>query len=537
MRRSLVGKYNSSIIDFKELYSLEKLSSMNDLDLVCNFFGCNSETREFTLIDYLNSHFRTSNLNIEMQDIEFQIKCDNDYNYVKYDQRNNKYTEIDLNTAKNEAQSIIWKLRVFNNNINQIAEICNKYLFHDKKIFESVLFNKINNDFLNLSYGERVLFSIYFPKIFTCFKSIKDEKNFFSSSDLKYDDYYAFNNMIEIYKYCKTHSCNTIDLAYCFYNFPSEKRLLINLDFLKFNQEQVNKLLKYGNIKLNLEYSLEDTFFPYRVNLIPFNNYYNETLCLYFKQKIIAKFIIHKCIINKKIIELELKNLKQLSIKCEIQPNLPILFIESSKISIETLSDKYSSVMKIEQIINENSNLHIITRLHLYKYFNLDTLHKYNFVEKELYIIVDIDKKEIMKLIVLYNKEKDLYYIDRDEFYQMTRSYPRRRMMIELYDANDNVITFGDGESFLHFLGYNVRANNGLSDNDRKELLYHIVKNNYLSKFEIISHLQKEAQKRSNQDNMMDAVEKWESDIRYLSNLHFIVEKATHYYQVEKGQI
>lgn len=526
----MVGKYNSSILEFKELFSLEKLSSMNDLDLVYNFFGCNSDEKRLTLVDYLNMHFRTSNLNIEMHDIEFQIKCDNNSNYVKYVKEKNEYTKIDLNTAKNEAQSIIWKLRVLNNNISQITDKCNKYLFYDKKIFDSDLFNKINNDFLILSYGEKVLFSIYYPKFFTCFKSIEDEKDFFSSNNLKHDDTYVLNNILEIFKYCKSNSCNTFDLVYSFYNFPNEKRILINLDFLKYNQEQVNQLLKYGNLKLNHEYSLVNTNVPHKVNLTPFEYSYNETICFYYKQQIIAKFIVHKCNINKKTIELELKNLKQLNIKCEIQQNLPVLFIDSYKINFDSLTKQNNSIMRIEQIMNENSDLHIITKLHLYSRFNKDTLQKYNFVEKELYIIVDIDKKEILKLTVLYNKDKDLYYMDREVYNQMTHSYPRRKIMIELYDINNNVITYGDGESFLHFLGYNVRANNGLSDNDRKELLYHIVKNNYLNKYEIISHIQKEAQKRSNQDNMVDAVEKWESDIRYLSSLHFNVEKATHYY-------
>lgn len=35
--------------------------------------------------------------------------------------------------------------------------------------------------------------------------------------------------------------------------------------------------------------------------------------------------------------------------------------------------------------------------------------------------------------------------------------------------------------------------------------------------------------------SVVDAIEKWGSDIRYLSNLHFNVEKATHYYQVGEG--
>ena len=78
-----------------------------------------------------------------------------------------------------------------------------------------------------------------------------------------------------------------------------------------------------------------------------------------------------------------------------------------------------------------------------------------------------------------------------------------------------NVIA-SDYETMLHKLGYNVSQKDGLSSQERHDILAQIVTKRQISKNEIISLLQYYIRRNENNDNMWLAVEKWEQDLAFM---------------------
>lgn len=533
MRYNIRGKYNQYIEEFNKLFSLDKIKKFNDNELIENFFGCNNNDYSTNLSEYVNKFFRTSDLQFDGIDINFSVKYNIDRNaYVGFDKSTGKIVSIDKHTILVEANRVRNNILLIEKYYKQIYDVCNRFSLNGKLIYDIGLIKLLNDNFRDISYGERVILAAYFPNICTCFKSNEDQEDCFNLYKIEFSKSNVIENMINMFKYCRDNRCNTFDVVYSYYNFSENKYLVINLDFLKYTQDQFNRLIKFGIITLNKEYKLSDSNIPFKVNLVPFENYNNELIYFYFNKSIGAKFIIDKCIISKKTIEIELRDYKKVNIKRNIK-NIPSQLIERSVFNLEFTYTKYPIIEKLNKVLQENKNLDILSKLNLIYYLKKSTLQKYNLIEKELFIIVDIDKKELIKVVVLYNQDNGKYYMDRNEFNALTKSFSRRKIMIELYDENEEVITFGEGESYLYLLGYNVRANNGLTDKDRKDLLLNIISNCYIDKYEIISHLTKEIQKRSNLENMKEAINKWQSDIRYLRDLHTEVDKSSHIYYVK----
>lgn len=68
----------------------------------------------------------------------------------------------------------------------------------------------------------------------------------------------------------------------------------------------------------------------------------------------------------------------------------------------------------------------------------------------------------------------------------------------------------------LHKLGYNVSQKEGLSSQERHDILAQIVRKRQISKNEIISLLQYYIRRNENNDNMVLAVEKWSEDLVFI---------------------
>lgn len=79
----------------------------------------------------------------------------------------------------------------------------------------------------------------------------------------------------------------------------------------------------------------------------------------------------------------------------------------------------------------------------------------------------------------------------------------------------ENVIA-SDYETMLHKLGYNVSQKEGLSSQERHDILAQIVRKRQISKNEIISLLQYYIRRNENNDNMVLAVEKWSEDLVFI---------------------
>ncbi|MEO5288458.1 hypothetical protein [Limosilactobacillus allomucosae] len=81
------------------------------------------------------------------------------------------------------------------------------------------------------------------------------------------------------------------------------------------------------------------------------------------------------------------------------------------------------------------------------------------------------------------------------------------------------VATFGNEESILHILGYNVNAQIGLTTPQRHAILRQIIINGQLSQSQIEHHLRYLIRRNRSNRKFRQAIEKWLADLNYVSRL------------------
>ena len=81
------------------------------------------------------------------------------------------------------------------------------------------------------------------------------------------------------------------------------------------------------------------------------------------------------------------------------------------------------------------------------------------------------------------------------------------------------VATFGNEESILHILGYNVNAQIGLTTPQRHAILRQIIINGQLSQGQIEHHLRYLIRRNRSNRKFRRAIEKWLADLNYVSRL------------------
>ena len=86
-------------------------------------------------------------------------------------------------------------------------------------------------------------------------------------------------------------------------------------------------------------------------------------------------------------------------------------------------------------------------------------------------------------------------------------------------------------ESPLHFCGYNVNKQIGLTENERHQILSHIMDYNIMKKPEIIEYLHFYINNIGNRANMDLAVSKWEDDLYFVNNYKIDTQRR---YQIDK---
>ncbi|MGN1279132.1 MAG: hypothetical protein ACI4T4_00455 [Limosilactobacillus sp.] len=79
--------------------------------------------------------------------------------------------------------------------------------------------------------------------------------------------------------------------------------------------------------------------------------------------------------------------------------------------------------------------------------------------------------------------------------------------------------TYGDPESRLHYLGYNVNSQNGLSKAQRRHILRHIIVNKEMTQAEIESHLAYLIRRNQYNANFQMAIEKWYEDLLFVEKI------------------
>ena len=87
---------------------------------------------------------------------------------------------------------------------------------------------------------------------------------------------------------------------------------------------------------------------------------------------------------------------------------------------------------------------------------------------------------------------------------------------LEEYGNHSNAFDSWQNKSLLNMYGYSVDKNNGLSVQERHDILAFIIENDILSPNKIVNYLQGFISLRKNNRSMSAAIEKWREDISYV---------------------
>lgn len=134
-----------------------------------------------------------------------------------------------------------------------------------------------------------------------------------------------------------------------------------------------------------------------------------------------------------------------------------------------------------------------------------------------------------LEINIGYCKQCDKYIMLTSDYIKINGSpicEVRDQTTGRIYNKGYDIYNFSSTESVLHSYGYNVRAGNGLSSMDRRNILLNVLKNGVCSKSEIISHLDYCINMASGKSNMTAAIHKWESDLQFVRDYKTDAEKV-----------
>lgn len=118
-----------------------------------------------------------------------------------------------------------------------------------------------------------------------------------------------------------------------------------------------------------------------------------------------------------------------------------------------------------------------------------------------------------------YCNDCKLYYILESEYERIRRKGTPLCQIFEEIKYLNNISNKFDlnYESILYSFGYNVNAQNNLSDKQRFKILTFIIDNGILSKSEVISYLNYFINMRIGRKEYQNAISKWKTDINVLN--------------------
>lgn len=179
------------------------------------------------------------------------------------------------------------------------------------------------------------------------------------------------------------------------------------------------------------------------------------------------------------------------------------------------LSDK-NSILPPNNVIKNHS---FLTRTS--NYLCVNNNHKLIDILCTVYLktAISVIKSEVP---ALYCATCEKYYILEHEYQNMRRlGTPLCNVVSKKYwlnqDCDIESATFGN-TSLLYDIGYNVNSANNLSSDTRREILTNAVDSGLMTKYEIMSHLNKQILLRKNDPIYAEACQKWESDIEFIRN-------------------
>lgn len=125
---------------------------------------------------------------------------------------------------------------------------------------------------------------------------------------------------------------------------------------------------------------------------------------------------------------------------------------------------------------------------------------------------------EERKIPAAYCKTCDQYYILEADYLKLREAgIPICKVVtIELFQEIQSGVSNLNEESILHSLGYNVNAQENLSESERCSILKVVMDENIMTKAEVLSHLDYLIRRSGNRDSLKIAKSKWEHDRCYV---------------------
>ena len=157
--------------------------------------------------------------------------------------------------------------------------------------------------------------------------------------------------------------------------------------------------------------------------------------------------------------------------------------------------------------------------------------HDHNLYDIAGIVSIDIGKKyQKVRFPAVYCQTCDKFFV-LERVYQRLKK--RGRLLckvvttdfwlpkyLKVENSNDDSI-YGNPESHLHMLGYNVNAQLNLSKVQRRSILRQIIINGDLTRGEICNHLIYLINRNQNNSKFDVAITKWLDDLKYVENLDF----------------
>lgn len=507
-------------------FSIEILNEMDNDTLLDNLFGCEDEYEinlnpfiDKSLINFLKEEFQITeheNLTVETNFGLLYRSSNADY----LNPKNRKECSI------KEANEFSYKIRKVVNDYNFIISRVKECKFINGNHFECAIKNrdlslaKYTNSKELMTYGLRKLLAIYFPDYILPFINEDDIFDFFYQNDLSYNED-PLINLITIHKYCLSKNMTTFDLAFEFYNFPKDRKLVLNVDDVYKDIDDLEKDIQNNELKLHKKVVNKITGKIQYLNSYPIKYNKNKDCYLAYSDRVRYKVLLNnireesdnslviKLINFKKIDELyptKLSNLIEY-----IQKNFSDDYLEYSN-SNKNLFDIFE-IIKNKRVLKEVSIIRGVSKCH-----NLE--HKKS--EEDIYILVisDSDVKAI-KINTFYCSVCKKYSMLYSDFEQITKEFKNNTFGLHVKNLGKFYTNYESKFSVLHMFGYNVNSRTNLSSSERRFILDMFVEH-FWSRDRLIIHIENEVKKRINikYKDMSSAISKWKSDIEYLKKKH-----------------
>ena len=128
---------------------------------------------------------------------------------------------------------------------------------------------------------------------------------------------------------------------------------------------------------------------------------------------------------------------------------------------------------------------------------------------------------------VYYSKLNDEYFINSDSYELYTRRYglPYVKIISDEYSGGFDYDDLRQ-QSELSLYGYSVGKNSGLTSSGRQRLLQQLLDNHFMTKSQIINHLEWLINTHKYRESMRDACDCWKEDLMYVHQCKINTQRA-----------